>query len=365
MIAVRRWGVVLLGATLLVAGPVAVRALPAAENDMDAAALLELVTAAQDRPWSGLVETEGGLQLPDASRFDDVATLFGERTRMRAWWQDEDHWRVDRLVATGGTVLVHDEGTTVAWDYERAQTTVSRDPDIRLPRTADLVPPALGQRLLRGVSAAEVERLPTRRVAGTSAPGMRITPTSALSSIDHADLWADPATGTPVRVDVYAEGDSTPSFTTAFRDFATERPDDGITAAGRVPGASVTFDDVLDIADAANQYAPVRPPASVAGLPIAPVSDRAVGVYGEGMTQVVAIPLRDREAGALRDQLAHTRGVVATPGRTTVSVGPLGVLLTGDPGQGGWLLAGTLTQAALARAADDLEAGFVYVGGAR
>ena len=44
-----------------------------------------------------------------------------------------------------------------------------------------------------------------------------------------------------------------------------------------------------------------------------------------------------------------------------VSVGPLGVVLTGAEGDGGWLLAGTLTRAALVRAADDVLAGFVYV----
>ena len=121
------------------------------------------------------------------------------------------------------------------------------------------------------------------------------------------------------------------------------------------------FDDVLDIADAANQYAPVRPPDTVAGLPKAASSDRAVGVYGSGMTQVIAIPLRDREADALRDQLATTSGVDQDRQRTVVSVGPLGVVLTGAEGDGGWLLAGTLTRAALVRAADDVLDGFVYV----
>ena len=79
------------------------------------------------------------------------------------------------------------------------------------------------------------------------------------------------------------------------------------------------------------------------------------------MTELIAIPLRDREADALRDQLATTPGVDQTPERTAVSVGPLGVVLTGGPGDGGWLLAGTLTRAALLQAADDVLAGFVYV----
>ena len=76
----------------------------------------------------------------------------------------------------------------------------------------------------------------------------------------------------------------------------------------------VDFDDVLDIADAANQYAPVRPPVTVLGLAQAEVSDRAVGVYGRGMTQFVAIPLRDSEADPLREQLRSTPGADAGTG---------------------------------------------------
>jgi hypothetical protein len=79
------------------------------------------------------------------------------------------------------------------------------------------------------------------------------------------------------------------------------------------------------------------------------------------MTEVIAIPLRDREADALRKQLATTPGVDQDSHRTVVSVGPLGVVLTGAEGDGGWLLAGTLTRSALVRAADDVLAGFLYV----
>ncbi len=160
---------------------------------------------------------------------------------------------------------------------------------------------------------------------------------------------------------MYAAGSSTAAFTSEFRDFSSARPDDASVRFDPPAGVEVGFDDVLDIADAANQYAPVRPPDTVAGLPKAASSDRAVGVYGAGMTELIAIPLRDREADALRDQLATTPGVDQTPERTAVSVGPLGVVLTGGPGDGGWLLAGTLTRAALLQAADDVLAGFVYV----
>ena len=239
--------------------------------------------------------------------------------------------------------------------------TVSRDPAIRLPRTADLLPPELAHRLLRGVSTAEVSRLPSQRVAGTSAAGLRVVPSSDLSSIDHVDLWADPETGVPLRVEVYA-GAGRAAFTTQFRDFSARRPAAADVAFTPTPTTEVRFEDVLDIADAANQYAPVLPPGTAAGLTRSPASDSAVGVYGQGLTQLIAIPLRDREADALRSQLDVTPGVEHPGRRTVVTVGPLGVILTGVAGDGGWLLAGTLTRDALVRAADDVLQGFVYTG---
>jgi hypothetical protein len=357
----RRWCVVAVGTLLLVGAPIALHLLPAADSDVSAGRLLEQARAAQGHAWSGYIETNGALQLPDADRFSDVGALFGERTLMRAWWQDDDHWRVDQLLLSGETDLVHDGATTLHWDYEHLDATLSRDPDIRLPRTADLVPPVLAERLLRGVHAGDVRRVAARRVAGVSAPGLRVQPASDLSSIDHADLWLDPDSGVPLRVDVYAAGDGTAAFSSEFRDFSSDRPEPARVAFDPPAGVEVGFDAVLDIADAANQYAPVRPPETVAGLPKAASSDRAVGVYGSGMTEVIAIPLRDREADALREQLAITPGVDQTRERTVVSVGPLGVLLTGEQGDGGWLLAGTLTSAGLQRAADDVLAGFIRV----
>jgi hypothetical protein len=355
----RRWCVVALGSLALVVTPFALRALPAADSDVSAARLLDQVRASQDHGWSGFVETDGTLQLPDADRFSDVGALFGEQTRLRVWWRDADHWRVDQLLVAGEADLVHEGDRTTEWDYEHAEATVSQDPDIRLPRSADLVPPELARRFLRGVSDEDVTRLPSRRVAGTSAPGLRIVPSSDLSSIDHVDLWADPDSGVPLRVEVYA-GSDRPSFTTTTSGFSAERPAPDTVAFTPTSTTKVSFDDVLDIADAANQYAPVLPPATAAGLEKTSTSDGAVGVYGRGLTQVIAIPLRDREADALRDQLDVTPGVEHPGARTVVTVGPLGVILTGDHGEGGWLLAGTLNRDALVKAADDVLSGFVY-----
>ncbi len=349
------------GTLLLVAAPVVAHLLPTAQSEVSAARLLNQAREAEDHSWSGFVETEGNLQLPDADRFSDVGALFGERTRMRAWWQDVNHWRVDQILLSGETDLVHEGETTWRWDYERLVASLSRDPEIRLPRTADLVPPVLAERVLRGVGPDDVERIAARRVAGTNASGIRVVPPSDLSSIDHANIWVDPGSGVPLMVELHAEGSGQAEFTSQFTDFSADRPGENDVGFQPPAGVDVEFDDVLDIADAANQYAPVRPPPEVAGLAKSASSDRAVGVYGRGMTQVIAIPLRDREADALRRQLATTPGVQQSAGRIVLTVGLLGVVLTGDQREGGWLLAGTLTRDALVRAAGDVLTGFVYV----
>src|SRR5436190_1588544 len=112
MTRVRRWSAVALGTALLAVTPVVLRFLPAAESDVSATSLLEQVRAADGHPWSGFVEIEGTLQLQDADRFSDVGALFGERSRLRVWWQDDDHWRVDQILVAGETDLVHDDTET-------------------------------------------------------------------------------------------------------------------------------------------------------------------------------------------------------------------------------------------------------------
>ena len=94
-------------------------------------------------------------------------------------------------------------GVTTEWSYERDRAETSVDPRIRLPRTADLTPPAVAARLLRDVDADELTRLPARRVAGRDALGLRLVPGAPQSSIDHVDVWADRETGIPLRVEVY------------------------------------------------------------------------------------------------------------------------------------------------------------------
>lgn len=346
---------------LVVAAPLVWSALPADDEDVSAVELVERVEASADRGYSGYVETRGTLQLPSADRFTDVGALFGEETRMRVWWRGAEAWRVDKLLVSGETDLIRQDDATAEWSYESAEANFSADPEIRLPRTSDVLPPELGARVLRDADPESVTRLPARRVAGRSALGLQVVPASAQSSIDRAELWADAETGIPLLVEIYVADETGPVFTTSFGDFDADRPSEDDVSFRTPPGVERSFDDVLDIADAANQYAPLRPPPTVGGLESTDVSDGAVGVYGEGLAQLIAIPLRDREADPLREQLRRTIGVVPVRNGTSVAIGPLGVLLTGEDDEGGWLVAGTVTVPTLVAAADDLLAGTTYL----
>ncbi len=348
-----RWCLVAALALVVVALPVVARSLPVGEQDVTAADLLARIDESSSRGYSGYVESLGSLDLPVADRFTDVAALFGERTRLRVWWRSADAWRVDKLLATGETDLVHDAGGTVEWSYERDRAEFGLDPAVRLPRTADLLPPAVTERLLRDVADDEVSRLPDRRVAGRVALGLRLVPGAPQSSVERVDVWADRESGIPLLVEVYGAA-TEPAFRSEFRDFSAERPAASDVAFAPPTGADVDFDAVLDIADAANQYAPVVPPDTLAGLPRSGDRTGAVGIYGAGVTRLLAIPLRGQDAEPLRQQLATTFGNREVDQGRVVSVGPLGVMVTGECEDDGWLVTGTVTEATLIDAADEL-----------
>ncbi len=357
----RRWSCVVLALALVIGIPLGLRALPADGNPITAAALLDKIQGSRDVSYSGYIETLGTLQLPVADDFTDVGELFGERTRMRVWWRDAEEWRVAKLLATGEQDVFRDASGTTVWEYEKSLLTRTIDPDIRLPRASDLLPPELAHRLLADADLSEVSRLATERVAGRDAPGLRLNPGASQSSIDHVDVWADPDTGLAVRVAVFAKGQDSASLTSTFMSLSLGTPSRAATQFSIAPGATVEYGDMLDIAATANQYSPLRPPRVLAGLTRTSSSRnlRAVGVYGDGVTQLIVIPLSDRAAEPLREQLLLTPGVRQRAIGDALNVGPLNILLTElKDFEGGWLLAGTVTDRTLVRAGRQLEAGF-------
>ncbi len=362
MTSLRRWLAVLAGLAVLIALPAAVGALPATSSDLSAADLLGRIQHSQQVGYSGYAESAGGLALPVTSQFSALADLFGGNTQLRVWFRSARDWRVDSISIAGETDVHTSELGSWSWNYESNTATFTEQavtPEVRLPADADLLPPMLASRLLSQASAAEASRLPSARVAGVSAAGLRIRPSDPVSSIGEVDVWADPRTGLPLRVKVFGKQSSSTAITSSFLDVAISTPPPSSTAF-RIPvGSNLHSDTTPDLATALDQLGSAAPPAKLAGIDrnaLLP-SLGSVGVYGRAVTEFVIVPLPRRVAYSLHRQLAPAAAADANnpDSQLVLAAGPLNLLLTSfdDPG-GPWLLIGTVTAATLATAAQGL-----------
>lgn len=355
---VLRWGAVAVGVAVLVSLPTVLRLRPAADSGVSAAALLAKVQGSDRVGYSGYAEAVGGLNLPLTDQFSSLTDLFGDRTRLRVWWRAPDDWRVDAIDATGEHDLYQDRRGSWTWDYEDDHAQRSGPTPVRLPQPADLEPAQLGRRLLGEATAADVTRLPVQRVAGRSAPGLRLRPDDPQTTVTNVDVWADPDTGVPLRLAVYGRGASRPVMQASYLDFTSTAPTPAETAFEPPAGQHTTVESGTDdLASRVDTFAPFLPPPQLAGYPLRERVDGlgSVGTYGRGVTVLVAIPLPGQVAFALDRQLDDTPGIDQTPRGPLLAVGPLSLLLTDRlPGGRSWLLTGTVTTATLLRAADDI-----------
>ncbi|HET9303619.1 MAG TPA: hypothetical protein VFO20_12655, partial [Propionibacteriaceae bacterium] len=351
-----RWFVVLLTAAAFVATPLLVSARYAAPSDISATELAGRIQQSADVGWSGFVETAGTLQVPDSESFATLVQLLGENTQLRVWWRSADEWRVDRLRTTGETGLFRHGQGIVRWVFESQTATYSPVSKIRLPDASDLVPPTFARSLLQGAHEAELSRLPARRIAGIHAPGLRLTPNEKATTVGHVDIWADPDSGLPLEVDLYGVGEQRPVLTTTLRELKLGAPPITTTHFRLAEGVRVRYEESVDVAAAANAFAPYDLPISLAGFGSRDGQDPgAVGIYGRGPTTLIAVPLRGRVAGPLRRQLQDRGTAQVTEVGTLAPVGPVQLLITSPrERQGGFLLAGTVTAETLQQAATEL-----------
>ena len=357
-----RWLTVAAVAVVVASAPLVTHAFPAHESNVIAGRLVEDIRGAQDLGWSGEVRSLGAVQVPlSGSTFGGVARLLGEQSDLRVWWRDRDNWRVDRIRATGESDLVRSGGLTVRWNYEENRVNFAPYSHVRLPEDVDVVPSALATRMLAGAQPRELSRLPSQRIAGRDAPGLRLVPSDYRSTISRVDVWADEASGLPLKVEVYGEpAGAVAILSTELTSLELERPASSKVNLRFAPGIEFPRGFSMDAAAGANAFAPFTPPSSLAGLDRRgrPEDFGAVGVYGRGPTALLAVPLREYVADGLRGQLRKSRDARDTGARIALEVGPLSVLLSHHDGDD-FLLAGTVTPATLELAATNLTAGVV------
>ena len=313
--------------------------------------LLRLISGAEELPYSGYVEAEGSLGLslglPTASPFSEFVAVSSGPSRLRVWWQDTATWRIDRLEPLGGGALYHEGDSTISWNAESLEATRTHDGLALIPQTVELLPPRLAAWSLHGSDAADISRLPPSQVAGIEAAGLRITPTGEQGTIQHVDVWADPDTGLPLRVQIWG-ADPVPAVDTRFVDIEFASPSEEVTTFQPPQGVYLSAGG----GGLAGHIPGVYRSVTLAGLPLLPGhATEPVTRYGSGLTQLLVIALDEDVAESLRQRLAADPTAVVDSRGTWLSAGPLHLLLTPCVGRtASWLLTGTVNDDTLLRA---------------
>lgn len=372
--ALRRWALVAVVAALLVGVPAVVAAWPVSTPegaDGDPAVLRDRIAASTDVAWSGDAESRGALSLPGVGLLSDVTNLLAGVSRMRAWYAAPDRSRVDLLSAVGERDRYTTPDGQAVWDYgANLLTLVGDDPTVRLPRPDDLLPPQLARRLLDGTAPDDpVSALPARRVAGVDAAGLRVRPQEAGTTVGALDVWADTASGLPLRVEVHARGtgsaggEGPPAITTAFTTLTLGPPDADALTPRRAPGAGLARSPTSDLFGVLGRGPGSALPATVDGR----TRERpergfaALGKYGTTLGQVIVVPLPPDIAGTLVSGLgrAGSGTTLSVPGGgdgALLDSGLLTLAVVRD-GDRAWALSGLVEPAVLERGAADVVGG--------
>jgi hypothetical protein len=337
-----RWVVVGAGMVVLVALPVVVRVLPVSDSAVAAGALLSQVRASTTVPYQGYAEARGRIGLPDVPRAGRVVALLGETTRMRAYVAGPERWRVDELTAIGERDLYREPWGTWLWDSgERRAVATVGEAAVRFARPADLLPPELGRRVAAAAGPGE-------------AVGLRITPRSPDTTLARADLWADPRSGLPVRVELTARGASAPILTTAFLDLRLRAPEPDLLRFDAPDDAEVQTDATPDVARAIDRFSPFVLPDLLAGQPRRTQVARAASTYGQGFGLVAVLAFPARFSPRTRNFLDRVPTKAGPWGTASVVATPLLNGMVFERGEVAYALAGTVPQPVLERVATEL-----------
>lgn len=346
-----RWAVLTALVLVLGALPALAKTLPDGASDLSAEELRELVRDSASVAWSGYGESRVDLPLPDVRDLGDVPGLLGGTTRTRTAWRGAEDWRVDRLTLTGEEDVITSGRGTVTWNSaDRTASYVLGELSVRLPRADDLVAPVLARRLV-ATPDVTFSRVPSRRVAGTSAAGLRLTPTDPASTlVDTVDVWVEPSTGLALRVEIRAPGRRNPVLTTLVLDLAVGDPGQERTSFTPPPGTSTTTTEAPDVVTEINRLVPFLLPPALAGTPRedpAGLGDGGIGVYGQGFSAYAVVPVT-RALGRDLLRAAPPDGLLTTP---------LVNALVGQVGRGAvFLLVGTVPEQTLREALTQLRA---------
>jgi hypothetical protein len=346
---------------LLCALPAVVGAWPVPNSPLSAAALRARILRSANVPYQGYTESDVDLDLPSLPDLGDVSSLLDGITDQYAWYRSADHWRADIITATGETDTYQTSQGTFQWSYSANLLThiVGAQP-VRLPQASDLLPPALALRLLSFASSAtRISRLPSQRVAGVDAAGLRLAPNDPNTTIDAVDIWANPASGLPLQVDIIGSGASQPVLVSRFLEVSESRPSLAVVTPDPAPSVGNTTTQLPDISGLLNRFGPSLP-GQIAGMNRVPAPSglNDVAAYGSGFSRFAVLPLPNRvgqsalnaaeDAGAGGLSLSGGNGALIETSLLTV------LLVQSQSGGPVYLLTGAVAPTLMIRAGQDL-----------
>ena len=153
----------------------------------------------------------------------------------------------------------------VRWVFESETATITPVSRIRLPDASDLLPPTLARQMLQGVRPDELSRIPGTPDRRSRGPGSATDPRRTGEHGGPGGHLGRPGSGLPVQVELYAEGDRRPVVSTTLGELSLETPPPELTDFRPAPDITINYEESVDVAAAANAFAPYDLPATLAG----------------------------------------------------------------------------------------------------
>ncbi len=357
--ALRRWAVVAAGTAAICALPAVVAAWPVPGSPLSAAQLRSRIVGSDDVPYQGYAVSDVDLNLPNLPDLGNVTSLLDGSTDQYTWYRSPGQWRADVLTTAGEDDTYQTSQGTFTWSYtSNLLTQIFGTQPVRLPRAADLLPPALARRLLSLAGRADrFARLPSERVAGVDAAGLRVVPASKSTSIGAVDVWADPANGLPVEVEIFARGATAPLLVTRFLDLSLARPSLSTVTPQPAPDVGYTSTELPDVSRILDEFGPPLPSQLAGYNQVADPGGLAdVAAYGAGFARFVVLPLPQRTGSAAMSAASSVGAAFKVSGGSAVLIQAslLTVVLVSPPGGPVFLLTGAVLPTVLQAAANQL-----------
>ena len=339
-----RWLVPVAVAALLVGGSVTINALTASADTSGlaprtAAQLLVDVEQAKLGALSGTVVQTSDLGIPSLPGLGggssaDLTSLISGTHTLRVWYDGTDKARIALLGTLGESDVIKNGNDLWTWSSQdntaTHRTLASDSPRAATPKSKALSGNPLGidptdlpktpQEAAAAVLAAVnpstiVTTDGAQSVAGRPVYQLTLRPRDSASLIGSVSVAIDGATHLPLRVQVFAAGQSSPAFEVAFTSVDFAAPDPAQFVFDPPPGATVTqVKPGAGVGAVTGGSGRAKPLGNLSSHAQALTSGGSPKVVGSGWTSVLVAPAGS--AGAVQGQLGgvlHSLPAVSGP----------------------------------------------------